>query len=308
MYHSFKRVGIILAIVLFSNLSIADEFKLHRHVSSTVYHTNSYWLESDNGIALIDAQMLRSDAGRMATLIKATGKPVKGAIITHPHFDHFGGLNLLRHEFGNFPVYTTKKTAAGFKATHERALTWAPDTYGDDYDKILVEPNKIVKSGSTIDIAGISLKIDDIGAGESENSIVIYQPDQNILFTGDATMHHGHFYTGEGHSDAAIKQHEYIKSTYGDVKTLYAGHGDPAPPGAILDYEINYIKYVQSIAKKALQAGDVKKADGSGYKEEVIQKLIDQVIDQYPHLNDFAIGARAYIGWNVAGVLNEFSQ
>jgi glyoxylase-like metal-dependent hydrolase (beta-lactamase superfamily II) len=291
-----------------ANTAWAEDFQLHRYTSSKAYNTNSYWLESDSGIALIDAQMLRSDAKLLATLIKSTGKPVTGAIITHPHFDHFGGLNLLRQEFGNFPIYTTEKTAAGFKPTHEAALSWITDSYGDDYDTTLIEADKIVASGTELELAGIKLVIDDIGAGESENSIVIYQPDQNILFTGDATMHHGHFYTGEGHSEGAIKQHEYIKATYGTAKTLYPGHGDPASPSMILDAEIEYIKFVQSIARTALSEGSIKKADGSGFKDEIVQGLVDKVIAKYSYLNDFGIGAKAYIGWNVVGILNEFDK
>lgn len=308
MFRSISNFSFFLMVCIFSSAAFADNFKLHRYVSSTVYHTNSYWLESDSGIALIDAQMLRSDAGLLAALIKSTGKPVKGAIITHPHFDHYGGLNLLRQEFGKFPVYTTKNTAAAFKPTHESALTWIPDAYGSDFDKILVEADKIVTSGETIEIAGIAFKIEDIGAGESANSIVIFQPDKNILFTGDATMHHGHFYTGESHSQGALKQHQFIKENYGSVKALYAGHGDPATPSAILDFEIKYIKYVQSIAKNALSKGNIMKADNSGFKDEIVQGLIDKVVKQYPQLSDFAIGTRDYIGWNVVGVLNEFKK
>ena len=308
MYNYIKNCGITVVACLMASIAWAEDFQLHRYTSSKVYNTNSYWLESDSGIALIDAQMLRSDAKLLATLIKSTGKPVTGAIITHPHFDHFGGLNLLREEFGKFPVYTTEKTAAGFKPTHEAALSWITDAYGDDYDTTLVEADNIVPSGTELELAGIKLVIDDIGAGESENSVVIYQPDQNILFTGDATMHHGHFYTGEGHSESAIKQHEYIKATYGNVTALYAGHGDPASPTIILDAEIEYIKFVQSIVKAALADGDIKNADGSGYKNEIVQGLIDKVIAEYPYLSDFGIGAKEYIGWNVAGILSEFDK
>jgi len=222
MLTRFTRYSFFMAICLASNTALAEDFKLNRYVSSTVYNTNSYWLESDSGVALIDAQMLRSDAQLLASLIASTGKPVKGAIITHPHFDHYGGLNTLREKFGDFPVYTTKDTAAGFKPNHTSALEWTPDVHGDDFDEILVEADQILNSGAQVKIAGISFTIDDVGAGESENSIVIYQPDANILFTGDATFHHGHYYLGEGRSEAVLKQHEFLQEKYGNAKMFYA--------------------------------------------------------------------------------------
>jgi len=274
-------------------------------VSSTVYNTNSYWLESESGVALIDAQMLRSDAELLATLIASSGKPLKGAVITHAHFDHYGGLNLLREKFGEFPIYTTKKTADGFKPNHEGALNWTPDVHGDDFDKVLVEADQIVESGDVIEIAGISLKIDDIGPGESPNSIVVYQADENILFTGDATFNQGHYYLGEGRSEAVLKQQEYLKANYGDVKMYYAGHGDPSTPAAVLDSQIEYVQFMQSIIKDRLAEGDYMNAENTSVKDDVLETLVGEMLTRYPNLNDYGIGAEKLVGWGVAGVVNE---
>jgi len=308
MYEPIARCSVLLVALCAADSAFADDFKLNRYVSSTVYNTNSYWLESDKGVVLIDAQMLRSDAELLATLIASSGKPVKGAIITHAHFDHYGGLNLLREKLGDFPVYTTQKTADGFKPNHTNALTWTPDVHGDNFDAVLVEADQIVESGETIEIAGIALKIDDIGAGEAENHIVIYQPDENILFTGDATFHQGHFYLGEGRSEGVLNQHEYLKANYGDAKMYYAGHGDPSVPAAVLDFQIEYVNYMRTIVEERVAEGNFMNDEKTGIQEGVKESLVNKMITRYPNLNDYGIGAEKLVGWGIAGVFGELGN
>jgi len=49
------------------------------------FFVNSFWIESEKGLILIDAQALTSNAKKLAALMKTSGKPLKGVIITHPH-------------------------------------------------------------------------------------------------------------------------------------------------------------------------------------------------------------------------------
>ncbi|WP_282609608.1 MBL fold metallo-hydrolase [Pelagibius sp. Alg239-R121] len=296
-----KDIAVMLVACTVAVPAWAGDFKVHRYVAEK-WNTNSYWLESDSGIVVIDAQLFRSDAKLMATMIKSTGKPVAGAFITHAHGDHFGGLNALFEELGSFPVITTQKTADGFKPTHESYLTYG---FGDDFDKKLVEADRIVEDGAKLNLAGIDLMVDEIGAGESENSILIYQPDRKILFTGDATMHSAHFYLGEGFSEGALAQHRHIQKTYGDAKLLYPGHGDPATPRSVLASEIEYITFQQSLVKEALNMPGNMKEDGTGLKDDAVKKIVAAILARYPHLGDYDIGAETFLGWNVSGLVRE---
>lgn len=303
------RYGFVFtAISLTSGAAWAADFKLNRYVSSTTYNTNSYWLESESGVALIDAQMLRSDANVLAGLIKSTGKPLKGVIITHAHFDHFSGLKMLRDALGDFPVYATRPLAAGMKSNHEATLSWAPDSYGNDYDKTLVEPDMLVKSGDTVNIAGIPLKIDDLGPGESESNLVIFQPDKNVLFSGDATLPGSHYYLGEGRSDKVLAQLTYLEKTYSDVAFIYSGHGDPARPAAIFKPEVEYVQFVRSLVKDALGKGELSRGDGEEYDEAALQSVIDALASKYPTLGEYGLSPLYIVKANIKGVLKEFEK
>ncbi len=299
---------IFVLLTLTTGLAWSADFSVNRYVSSSTYNTNSYWLESNTGIALIDAQMLRSDAGKLALLIKSTGKPLKGAIITHAHFDHFSGLKKLREELGNFPIYSTQATLIGIQNNHKATIGWAPESYGDDYDTTLIEPDKIVESGDTIDIAGIALKIDDIGPGESANNLVIYQPDNNILFSGDATLHSDHYYLGEGRSALVLGQLEYLNQTYSKVKLVYTGHGDPAAPSAAFSPAIKYVRFIQHIVSKALANGKIIESEEQPFDQKILKSLADTVSSEFPELGEYGLTHQYIVNSNLKGVLKELSD
>ncbi|MCG8691215.1 MAG: MBL fold metallo-hydrolase, partial [Minwuiales bacterium] len=56
--------------------------------------TNTHWLETEQGIVVIDTQRVFPEAERAIRHIRRSDKPVLGIFITHAHTDHYGGLSL----------------------------------------------------------------------------------------------------------------------------------------------------------------------------------------------------------------------
>lgn len=308
MYKNLKKIIIASIISLPTINALAADYKLNRYAATPEkWNTNSYWLESSEGIVLIDAQLLIEDAILLAAMIKSTGKPVKGAIITHAHPDHFGGLNTLQKELGKFPVYSSKATAATFEPMREQALNFTSSIFGDRYDTIQITPDHVIDGKGEIELAGITFVIEDIGPGESMNATLVYEQDQNILFSGDATMHYSHMFSGESRSEEFLRQLHYIKTEYKDVEYIYAGHGDPARTSH-LDAQISYIEDIRKIAKKAIQNGNYKSEDGNGYKQEVIKKYAAEIVKLYPGLGDYGISDIEISSGNIEGVITEMTR
>lgn len=223
--------------------------------ASRSYDANAFWLESEKGLVLIDALLLRSDARLLAAAMQATGKPLAGILLTHPHLDHFGGLRTVVNAFGEVPVYATRATAEGIRPTHDKAMAdgW-PQAYGTDYDAVPYVPDRIIESGTTLELAGMRFEVRDYGPMEAANNSVIHNLDLNILFTGDATVSHAGVYTGEGRSRQILDVLDRLGRDFASVRRVYSGHYAPAAIAPLIAQNTEDVRYYRSAV--AAQAVD----------------------------------------------------
>lgn len=149
------------------------------HVFSSpepAFFVNSFVIETDNGLVLVDTQFLTSSARQLADMIRALNKPLLAIIITHPHPDHFNGTPEIVREWPNVPVYATPATIEVICATEaDKRAAWTP-SYGDDYPRETVIPNTPIEPNQAIQVDGLELRVDDLGAGESADITVVYLP------------------------------------------------------------------------------------------------------------------------------------
>src|SRR3984893_889546 len=212
---------------------------------------NSYWLTSADGIVLIDAQRAPSAAERLVQQIKATGKPVLGIIISHPHPDHVRGLVVLAKAFPNAPIYSSKATMASVKTDK---LHYFPDH--------LPLPDKIITPRQEFVIGGIRFQSDETGPGEAKAMTMFYLPTENIAFSSDVIS--GPRMTPflvEGRSGAWLKQLEAVSSKYGKAKTIYPGHGASGTPQDLISAQKEYLMTFRRLIKERLRAVGLSSQD-----------------------------------------------
>lgn len=299
----FATIALVCTIGLPAMAADITPANLHRYVSNyKSWNTNSFWIEGKDGVALIDAQLLPSDARMLASQIKATGKKLAGVIITHPHSDHFGGLPVLRDEFGDFPVFAAKGTAEAFDGTHQQMLNSykMPNAFGEALEERLVKPTHLVANGETITIAGIDFLIHDLGAGEAANNIVAYQKDLNVVFAGDTFYPFTHYYIGEGHIDGALSHLEFLKNTYASNTYVMPGHNDPSRV-ASADQQIAYINRFVGVIEEARKADGA--LDGNGrLTAEARSAAVAKLMHDFSSYDDFSFGSQTILTWNSYGV------
>lgn len=304
------KKNIIAAALGFSLIALpaaqAEDAKVHRYAANHLaWSTNSYWIEGPDGVALIDAQLVPSDAKLLAAQIKATGKPLKGVIITHPHLDHFGGLPTLKDELGDFPVYASQVTADNFASVHKQILGYypMPNAFGEALDERLGTVTDIVSDGQELSIAGLMFKIHLLGAGEAADNAVIYQKDINVVFAGDTYYPHTHYYVGEGHLDGAIGHLTFLKNTYPADTFVLPGHNDVSRLTSA-DEQIAYIETVQKLTEEAMAKPE--NVGENGYLTQTARRgVVDSLLEKYRSYDDFGFNPRQLVAGNVFGAEKE---
>jgi glyoxylase-like metal-dependent hydrolase (beta-lactamase superfamily II) len=281
--------------------------QVHTHTSGMRgYDANAYWIESRDGLVLIDALMLRSDARGLVAAMKTVGKPLAGILITHPHLDHLAGISTVRAAFGDVPVYATQATIDGIAPTWKRALAdgW-PQAHGDDFDLVPPVPDKVVASGDTVSLAGMTFRMQDYGPMEAENNSVIHQVELNVLFTGDMTVPNAPFYVGEGRSAASIAALTRLATDFPSVRVAFSGHYGSMPLAPLVARNIEDIKQYRSIvtAYMLLPDGDVR-----GLTADSRAAASHAIADHLRHGATYGIGARAMAQMNVAGLEAELTS
>ena len=280
-----------------------DTVVVHRYSATEAsYDVNAWWLESADGVVLVDALFLGSDSRLLAAAIRATGKPLVAILLTHPHVDHYGGVAALREAFPDVELVATAATAAGIQATHDRGMAagWlaamAPD-YGGP-----AVPDQVVASGTTLTLAGMRFRLLDLGAAEAENNTVIHNVDLDVLFTGDATVAHAPVYVGEGHLDGLLGALDRLAREFPPEMVAYSGHYAPMPLGVVVADNRGQLQAVRDEVRRAHADPGSRTADGA-LRRTALPALVQAIAGHYAHLASYGLTPEQLARMNLAGLL-----
>jgi glyoxylase-like metal-dependent hydrolase (beta-lactamase superfamily II) len=203
-----------------------------------------------------DKYSLAVDAGNSSKHVEKFYEELKNAnlrlpdytVITHWHWDHTFGMHAV-----------TGKTISG-KLTNEKlnevaAWKWSDEDMKErletgidiefcdrcikleypDREAIKVVTSYIEFSGKLrIDLGGFHCEIMEINAPHSEDSVLIYVPEEKAIFVGDADC--GDYYNNAGKYDKD-KLENYIELIRGiDFNTCVLGHDKPENREEVLKY------------------------------------------------------------------------
>ncbi|MEV6494175.1 MBL fold metallo-hydrolase [Actinoplanes sp. NPDC051633] len=220
---------------------------------------NSYLLEADEGVVLIDANLLMSDVRALAARITALRKPLLAVFVTHAHPDHFNGLPLLAGD--DVPVYAAAEVADTIaRIADAKRDQWQP-VYGDEWPDRHRVPDRRLSEGAVVEIGGMRLTPHDVGAAESHADSYLTLDDR--AFMGDLAFHGTHPYTADGHTSRWLTALDALTGAL-DGFTLYPGHGAPGDEGMLADqrrYLMMYRATVQRLAAGAPALTDPQRAE-----------------------------------------------
>lgn len=151
--------------------------------------------------------------------LKEKGFEVAGILLTHGHFDHIWGSRKLR-ELSGAKIYAYEEEQVLCEDSHNNIS----DQMGNAYT---VKPNKYLKDGEEITIAGMTCKL-IATPGHTIGSCCYYFEEDGILISGDTLFQESvgrtDFPTGSMSSLVrSIKEKLFVLP---DETKVYPGHGD----------------------------------------------------------------------------------
>ena len=175
------------------------------------------------GVILIDAGTTADSAKeRVAEIAKLTPKPITHVILTHSDGDHVNGV-------AGFPASVTIIAHEGNKKEQQAALA-AGGRGAPPADRL---PSQVVtKNKDTITIDGVKLEMLHWSPAHTSGDLVVYLPDQKIVFAGDITT--GAAYVVQTNRPNPLIHAEKAGSSEGwitTVKGMLALNADQFVPG-----------------------------------------------------------------------------
>jgi glyoxylase-like metal-dependent hydrolase (beta-lactamase superfamily II) len=174
--------GAAQAQVIASN----DDLSLEVFTSTPYgYSVTSTLVYGEDEVLLIDPQFLRSEALKVAELIRASGKPLTLIYTTHSHPDHFLGVAALKEVFPEARYVALPQVRERMTTSWpSRRNFWLP-TYGDELpSEQVVLPEALSASqlefdGHVFPVTGEVVGLD--GAGNS----FVHIPELKAVVAGD---------------------------------------------------------------------------------------------------------------------------
>ncbi len=201
----------VLGVPSIGKSSPSNSFDVIRHAATASgLFVNSYLYVGDYSSFLIDAQLTKSEASTVADIVRTTAKPLESIIITHPHPDHYSGLEVLGPAFPNAVIYSAPRSIDTIRST---ARHWP--NFNNEMEHL--DSGKFVFSDVSVEVA---LMPD----AESIAPLVVYVPSRQQLVAGDHALIDQHLWLAEGRAEAWLENLRVIRNDW-KIGTVLPGHG-----------------------------------------------------------------------------------
>jgi cyclase len=197
---------------------------------------NSGVIVGEKGVIVVDAKLNAAQGKELvADIAKITPKPITTVILTHSDADHVNGLV-------SFPQGITIIASENAKKEQQAAIaagSWAaaekgapppdPKAWAEPMPPPGYLPTQVIsKKKDQIKIDGVKLELLHWGPAHTSGDLVIYLPDQKIVFTGDITSTNHPDPTI--HEDKAGSSEGFITTTQAilalNAEQFVPGHGE----------------------------------------------------------------------------------
>ena len=200
---------------------------IKRFRSTFRFSCNVYVISSDQGTVLIDPGYY----GREIRNCLRQAGGLDAVLLTHGHWDHCCGLDDLKADHPEVPVYIHEK---------DRPFLQDPCLNGSVYNgfSLIIRSDTAPVAEGEMQIGGYDIDVIHT-PGHSAGSVIYYFRNEQVLFTGDAvlkdTSSPTFSQTGSA-EDARASMRKFIGYGFPDDTAVYPGHGEDTDYGYLLKH------------------------------------------------------------------------
>lgn len=180
---------------------------------------------------LVDVFLAIEHTKALADSVAATGKDLKYIYITHPHGDHFYGLQLILDRFPNAVPIATKAVAADCAEQVRPEVIntfWAPRFPGQIPEKLVV-PQAL--ESDEFELEGQKLIVLQTGFSDTHDSTGLFVPSIGLIVAGDVAYNGVHPYISETTVETRKDWRNALDMLIGlKPRSVVAGHKQPSLP------------------------------------------------------------------------------
>ena len=214
-------------------------------VEDTFYYPeNSAVYIGENQVTVISATWTPETAKLLVDKIRQlTDKPITAVVDTHFHLDRTGG-NPYFKQIGA-KIIGSKMTSELMRKNWDERLKGAQKDYENFPQIPLVLPDTTFID--QFDLENGKIQVRYFGASHTEDDVVVYFPDEQILF-GDCVLKEKLGYLGDANLAEYPKTLEKIKKL--KIKKIIAGHWKAIHGPELIDEELELLKMQSTIEVK----------------------------------------------------------
>ncbi|MEY4266806.1 MAG: hypothetical protein RIS90_1341 [Pseudomonadota bacterium] len=219
--------------------------------------SNAAFIVTGQGVVVIDALGSPALAQQLVAAIrKISPQPITHVIVTHYHADHMYGLQvfktlgarILAHRAAR--SYLNSDTARlRLQASRQELAPWI------NASTELVEADEWLDKDSELQIGEVKLQLKHVGPSHTPEDLVVYLPQQRLLFAGDLVFRARIPFVGQADSRRWIQALDNLLAL--DAKLIVPGHG-PVSESAREDMQLtrDYLGYLRSAMGRAAKNMD----------------------------------------------------
>jgi len=210
--------------------------------------TTSTLITGDTQAILVDTQYRESDVREVIRRIQASGKTLTTIFITHGHFDHYFGLEMLLAQFPYARAVATPAVAAYIAGNHSAERNFATSLFGTHALDSTVVPQPL--DSDTLQLDDTLFRVIDLEQADIAPTSIVHIPSIGAVIAGDAIYNGVNpFLAASGPADwpkwvASVDRIAALNPT-----TVIAGHKSPAREdgagciGETRDYLAQFIEF-----------------------------------------------------------------